>query len=90
MGLVEFRATWNKVTATHPCDVRGCAVIKRALRAIALADRAHVLTDLAMQLAPQVNLAHVITSIVNHVIAHPDLYQHVRLTPPCFAVVVGP
>ena len=63
---------------------------QRTLRAIVLADRAHVLTDLAMQLAPQVNLAHVITSIVNHVIAHPDLYQHVRLTPPCFAVVVGP
>ena len=21
--LAEFRATWNKVTATHPCDVRG-------------------------------------------------------------------
>ena len=37
-----------------------------------------------MRLAPQVNLAHVITSIVNLVVAHPDLYQYqyARLTPP--------
>ena len=26
--LAEFRATWNKVTATHPCDVRGCPQAK--------------------------------------------------------------
>ena len=55
---------------------------QRILRAIVLADRAHILTDLAIQLAPQIILAHVITSTVNHAIAHPDLYQHARLTPP--------
>ena len=55
---------------------------QRVLRAVILADRAHILTDLAVQFAPQVNLAHVITSVVNHVIAHPDLYQYVRITPP--------
>ena len=55
---------------------------QRVLRAVILADRAHILTDLAVQFAPQVNLAHVITSVVNHVIAYPDLYQYVRITPP--------
>ena len=61
----------------------------RTLRAIALADRARIITDLAIQLAPQVDLAHVITMTVSHVVAHPDLYQYVRLTPPAFTVVVG-
>ena len=57
---------------------------QRILRAVVvLADRARILTDLAAQFAPQVKLAHVITSIMNHVVAHPDLYQYVvRLTPP--------
>ena len=54
---------------------------QRTLHAIVLADRAHILTDLAMQFAPQVNLAHVITTIVHHAIAYPELYQYVRLTP---------
>ena len=66
--------------------VLGCGIVvledQRVLRAVILADRAHILTDLAVQFAPQVNLAHVITSVVNHVIAHPDLYQYVRVTPP--------
>ena len=52
------------------------------LRAIVLADRAHITTDLVIQFAPQVALAHVITMTVSHVVAHPDLYQYVRLTPP--------
>ena len=54
---------------------------QRILRAIVLADRAHILTDLAIKLAPQVDLAHVITTIVIHVIAHPDdLFQYAHLT----------
>ena len=72
---------------TQPGGASGCGTVapagdQRILRAVVIADRAHVLTDLAVQLDPQVNLAHVTTSIVNHVIAHPDLYQYVRLTPP--------
>ena len=41
-----------------------------------------------MQFAPQVNLAHVIATIVNHVIAHLDLCQYVRLTPPALALLL--
>ena len=55
---------------------------QRTLRAIVLAGRAHIIADLAVQFAPQVDIAHVFAMTVSHVSAHPGLYEYVRITPP--------
>ena len=55
---------------------------QRTLRAIVLAGRAHIIADLAVQFALQVDIAHVFTMTVSHVSTHPGLYEYVRITPP--------
>ena len=78
------RPSFPHMAKTWP-GASGCGNVALMINvpcAIVLVDRAHILTDLAIQFAPQADLAHVITSIMNHVVAHPDLYRYVRLTPP--------
>ena len=55
---------------------------KNTLRAALLADRAHVIADLALHFVPGIDISHVLAAAASHVHAHPGLYEYVRLTPP--------
>jgi len=59
---------------------------KHTLRAVLLADRAHVIADLALHFAPSIDISQVLAAAASHVHAHLDLYKYVRLTPPAFLV----
>ena len=59
---------------------------KHTLRAVLLADRVHVIADLAWHFAPGVDISHVLAAAASHVHAHPGLYEYVRLTPPALLV----
>ena len=59
---------------------------KRTLRAVLLADRAHIIAELALHFAPGIDISHVFAAMASHAHAHPDLYEYVRLTPPALLV----
>ena len=59
---------------------------KRTLRAVLLADRAHIIASLALHFAPDIDVSHVFATTVAHVHAHPDIYAYVRITPPALLV----
>ena len=59
---------------------------KRTLRAVLLADRAHIIAELALHFAPGIDISHVFAATASHAYAHPDLYEYVRLTPPALLV----
>ena len=59
---------------------------KRTLRAVLLADRAHVIADLALHFVPGIDISHVLPATASHVHAHPGLYEYVRFTPPALLV----
>ena len=59
---------------------------KRTLRAVLMADRAHIIAALALHLAPGIDISHVFAAAASHAHAHPDLYEYVRLTPPALLV----
>ena len=57
---------------------------KRVLRGVVLTPRAHIMAALATHFAPTVDTPHVLVSTMEHVLAHSELYQSVRLIPPSF------
>ena len=59
---------------------------KRTLRAVLLADRAHIIAALALHFASDIDISHVFAATVSHAHAHPDIYEYVRLTPPALLV----
>ena len=63
-----------------------CPGHKRTLRAVQLADRARIITELALHFAPGIDISHVCAATASHAHAHPDLYEYVRLTPPALLV----
>ena len=54
---------------------------KHTLRAVLLADRAHVIADLALHFAPSIDISQVLAAAASHVHAH-----SVRLAPPALLV----
>ena len=59
---------------------------KRTLRAVLLADRAHIIASLALHFAPGVGISHVFATAMAHAHVHPDIYEYVRVTPPALLV----
>ena len=57
---------------------------KRALQGDILTPRAHIMAALAIHFAPTIDTSHALVSTMEHTLAHSELYQFIRLTPPSF------